>query len=401
MHHRTGIVSRGVSILMLAQLSAVALPAQAEDFQACVAGLKSTALRAGIAPAVVRRALDIAEPKQKVLRLSKIQPEFRTPIWDYMAFLVDDQRIADGKAVIRKHAVSLARAEQRYGVDRYVIAAVWGIETDYGRTTGRNFLPHALSTLACRGGRRAAFWRRELIAALTIVSNGDLPLDKLYGSWAGAFGQTQFMPSTYRRLAVDLDGDGKKDLVDSIPDALGSTANYLRRAGWIAGHPRLIEVRVPADYAGPEGRRRKFSLNDWAVRGIRRTDGRLLKGSRRAGLLLPAGRHGPAFLVFRNFDAVYAYNHAESYALAIMHLADRLAGGGPFKTRWPTDDPGISRAQRLQLQKLLITRGYDIGEADGKIGKRSRAAIRQAERKLGLKVTGRAGLRIYQALGGK
>jgi len=390
-----------MGILILAYLSAVTFPAQAEDFRACVADLKRAAIKAGVAPAIVRQALDIAEPKAKVLRLSKTQPEFRTPIWDYMAFLVDDQRIADGKAVIRKHAASLARAEQRYGVDRHVIAAVWGIETDYGRTAGRNFLPHALSTLACRGNRRTAFWRRELIAALTIVNNGDLPLDKLYGSWAGAFGQTQFMPSTYRRLAVDLDGDGKKDLVDSIPDALGSTANYLRRAGWRAGLPRLIEVQVPADYVGPEGRRSKFSLDDWVARGIRRTDGQLLKGSLRAGLLLPAGRHGPAFLVFRNFDAVYAYNHTESYALSIMHLADRLAGGGPFETRWPTDDPGLSRAQRLQLQKLLITRGYDIGEADGKIGKRSRAAISQVERKLGLKVTGRAGLRIYRALGGK
>jgi len=382
-------------------MAAAAPPIQAAGFGSCVAGLKRAAIKAGIRPAVVQEALKFTEPNEKVLRWSKIQPEFRTPIWDYMAFLVDDQRIADGKAMMKKHAADLRRAERRYGVNRYVIAAVWGVETDYGRTTGKSFLPHALSTLACRGGRRAAFWRRELMAALKIVSNGDLPLNKLYGSWAGAFGQTQFMPSTYRRLAVDFDGDGKKDLVDSIPDAIGSTANYLRRAGWRTGRPRLIEVRVPAGYGGPEGRRRKSSLDDWAARGLKRMDGRPLRGPLRAGLLRPAGRNGPAFLTFRNFDAVYAYNHAESYALAIAHLADRLAGGGPFKARWPTDDPGLSRAKRLQLQKLLIARGYDIGEADGKIGKKSRAAIRQAERKLGLKVTGRAGQRIYRALGGK
>lgn len=302
---------------------------------------------------------------------------------------------------MKKHAAALRRAEKRYGVNRYVIAAVWGVETDYGRTTGKSFLPHALATLTCRGGRRAKFWRRELIAALKIVSDGDLPLSKLYGSWAGAFGQTQFMPSTYRRLAVDFDGDGRKDLVSSVPDALGSTANYLRRSGWRTGQPRLIEVRVPADYRGPEGRRRKATLDDWAARGVRRMDAKPLKGGLRAGLLRPAGKNGPAFLTFRNFDAVYAYNHAESYALAIAHLADRLAGGGPIRARWPTDDPGLSRAQRLQLQKLLIARGYDVGEPDGKIGKKSRAAIRQAEAKLGMKVTGRAGLRIYRALGGK
>lgn len=376
-------------------------PAYAVGFDRCVVGLKQAAAKAGVRRAVINKALDITEPNEKVLRWSKIQPEFRTPIWDYMAFLVDDARIRDGKAMMKKYAAALRRAEKRYGVNRYVIAAVWGVETDYGRTTGKSFLPHALATLTCRGGRRAKFWRRELIAALKIVSNGDLPLEKLYGSWAGAFGQTQFMPTTYRRLAVDFDGDGRKDLVSSVPDALGSTANYLRRSGWRTGQPRLIEVRVPAGYRGPEGRRRKATLDDWSARGVRRVDGRALKGRLRAGLMRLAGRNGPAFLTFRNFDAVFAYNHAESYALAITHLADRLAGGGPIRTRWPTDDPGLSRAQRLQLQKLLIARGYDVGEPDGKIGKQSRAAIRQAEAKLGLKVTGRAGLKIYRALGGK
>lgn len=387
--------------LLVLPSAIIVAPVQAAGFESCVAGLKRAAAAAGVRRAVINKALDITEPNEKVLRWSKIQPEFRTPIWDYMAFLVDDARIRDGKAMMKKYAAALRRAEKRYGVNRYVIAAVWGVETDYGRTTGKSFLPHALATLTCRGGRRTKFWRRELIAALKIVSDGDLPLEKLYGSWAGAFGQTQFMPSTYRRLAVDFDGDGRKDLVSSVPDALGSTANYLRRSGWRKGQPRLIEVRVPAGYTGPEGRRRKATLDDWASRGIRRIDGRPIRGSLRAGLMRLAGKRGPAFLTFRNFDAVYAYNHAESYALAITHLADRLAGGGPIRTRWPTDDPGLSRAQRLQLQKLLIARGYDVGEPDGKIGKQSRAAIRQAEAKLGLKVTGRAGQKVFRALGGK
>ena len=376
-------------------------PGYAAGFPACVDGLKRAAGKAGIRRAVVREALDIAEPDARVLRLSRVQPERRIAIWDYLAFVVDDQRVREGRVAMRRHAAPLRRAETRFGVNRHVIAAIWGVETDYGKTAGRNFLPHALATLTCRGGRREAFWRRELLAALRIVDAGDLPLGKLYGSWAGAFGQTQFMPTTYRRLAVDFDGDGRKDLVSSVPDALGSAANYLRRAGWRTGQPRIVEVRVPKGYRGPEGRKRKATLDRWAARGLKRADRRRLKGRLRAGLLRPAGPDGPAFLTFRNFDALYAYNHAESYALAVAHLADRLAGRGRFRAAWPTDDPGLSRIERKWLQELLIAEGYDPGEPDGKIGPKSRAAIREAEKNFGLPVTGRAARRIYRALGGK
>ena len=376
-------------------------PGHAAGFPACVDGLKRAAGKAGIRKSVVRRALDIAKPDARVLRLSAVQPERRIPIWDYLAFVVDDQRVREGRAAMRRHGAALRRAEKRFGVNRHVIAAIWGVETDYGKTAGRNFLPHALATLTCRGGRREAFWRRELLAALRIVNAGDLPLAKLYGSWAGAFGQTQFMPTTYRRLAVDFDGDGRRDLVSSVPDALGSAANYLRRAGWRTGQPRLIEVRVPGGYGGPEGRKRKATLETWAARGLKRADRRRLKGKLRAGLLRLAGPEGPAFLTFRNFDALYAYNHAESYALAVAHLADRLAGRGRFRAAWPTDDPGLSRIERKWLQELLIVEGYDPGAPDGKIGPKSRAAIREAEKDLGLPVTGRAARRIFRALGGK
>ena len=394
---------RHILVPALAAAFALTVPApgHAAGFPECVDGLKRAAGKAGIRQSVVRQALDIAEPDARVLRLSRVQPESRIPIWDYLAFVVDGQRVRDGRAAMRRHNAALRRAGKRYGVSRHVIAAIWGVETDYGKTAGRNFLPHALATLTCRGGRRAAFWRRELLAALRIVNAGDLPLAKLYGSWAGAFGQTQFMPSTYRRLAVDFDGDGRKDLVSSVPDALGSAANYLRRAGWRTGKPRIIEVRVPGGYRGPEGRKRKATLDRWAARGLRRMDGRRLKGTLRAGLLRPAGPDGPAFLTFRNFDALYAYNHAEAYALAVAHLADRLAGRGPFRAAWPTDDPGLSRLERKWLQELLIVEGYEPGEPDGKIGPKSRAAIREAERNLGLPVTGRAARRIYRALGGK
>jgi lytic murein transglycosylase len=386
---------------MLALVGAVlaASPAAA-DFSACLAALRQAAVAGGVSRALAARALDLAKPDEKVLRASKVQPEFKTPIWDYMAFLVDEQRIVDGRAMLRRHDAALRVAEQRYGVDRHVIAAVWGIESDYGKQAGDYFLPHALATLACAGGARASFWRSELVAALSLVERGDLDLGRLRGSWAGAFGQTQFMPSTYMRHAVDMDGDGRRDLIASVPDALGSTANYLKRAGWLSGEPWLIEVRVPTGYAGPSGKRNRAPLAAWAQRGVVRADGAKLAGTALAGLLLPAGPRGPAFLVFVNFDAIYAYNHADSYALAISHLAHRLSGGPAFRTAWPTDDPGLSRAELVALQKLLLARGHAIGDADGQIGPLSSAAIAAEERRLGLPETGRAGRKIYRALGG-
>ena len=387
---------------LLALLStALAAPPAAADFPACKAELKRAAVKAGVDAGIAARALDQVEPDEKVLAASQAQPEFTIPIWDYLALLVDDARIADGRAKLAEHDALLRQAEARFGVDRHVIAAVWGVETDYGREAGRNFLPRALATLACLGERRRDFWRGELIAALELVDRGDLPLDELYGSWAGAFGQTQFIPSTYRRLAVDFDGDGRRDLVNSVPDALGSTANYLKQAGWRSGEPWLIEVKLPPGYGGPSGRKDKAPLSTWTKRGVTRADGASLSGERQAGLLLPAGPVGPGFLVFRNFDAIYSYNAAESYALAISHLADRLAGYPAFRTPWPTDDPGLSRAERLELQHLLIARGHDIGEPDGRIGPLTRAAIKAAEAELGMPESGRAGRKIYRALKGE
>ncbi|HEX2256597.1 MAG TPA: lytic murein transglycosylase, partial [Afifellaceae bacterium] len=353
--------------ILAASLLVLAGGPAAANFSGCVAGLKQAAIKAGVSPAVAARALDGAQPDERVLRLSRAQPEFKTPIWDYLGFLVDEERVRDGRAMMQRYDRVLRAAEERFGVSRFVIAAVWGVESDFGKEAGDNFLPHALANLVCQSGRRTDFWRGELIAALRLVQRGDLALERLYGSWAGAFGQTQFIPSTYERLAVDFDGDGRRDLVGSVADALGSTANYLKRAGWRPGESWMIEVKAPANYSGPTGRGNKAPLSTWASRGVVRADGAALSGGAQAGLLLPAGPRGPGFLVFRNFDAIYSYNQAESYALAISHLADRLAGYPGFRTAWPTDDPGLSRAERLQLQKLLLRHGYDIGEADGKI----------------------------------
>lgn len=375
-------------------------PATAASLNSCVAGIRNAAIKAGVDRAVATKALSGVKYDEKAVRFSRSQPEYHTPIWDYMAFLVDRERIDTGRAMMKKHNRVLRAVEKAYGVDRYVIAALWGIESNYGRDQGDFFIPHALANVVC-AGRKPAFFRKELIQALKLVSRGDLKLADLYGSWAGAFGQTQFIPSTYRRLAVDFDGDGRRDLVHSVPDALASTANYLKKAGWRSGQRWGYEVRLPRGYKGPSGRKKRASASTWATRGITRIDGKRPSGKASAGLILLAGARGPAFLVFGNFNAIYSYNAAESYALAISHLSDRLKRGKPFKTPWPTSDPGLSRAQRLGLQKLLIRHGFDIGEADGRIGPVTRAAIRKAEAKFAMPQTGRPGMKIYRALGGR
>ena len=259
-----------------------------------------------------RQTLDVAfnglTPDVKVLDFQKQQPEFKTPVWDYVDGLADDDRVVDGKAAMAREGRALARAEEKYGVSRYILAAIWGVESNFGQEMGKRSLVQSLTTLACMGDR-ANYFRSELMATLKIIDRGDVPPEKLNGSWAGAFGQTQFMPSTFLRLAVDFEGDGRRDIVDSAPDALASTANYLAKSGWRPGLAWGFEVKLPEGYSGPSGRRSKQSMSFWAARGLARIDGRPL-GEGDAALLMPAGRDGPAFLVTRNFDVVYSYNAA-------------------------------------------------------------------------------------------
>ena len=377
--------------------AARAAEVSAAEFQKCLTQVRADARAKGVGAPTLDSALAALEPDPSVLEAASYQPEFRTPIWDYLAGLVDDQRIAEGRAKLAEWESVLSAAEQKFGVDRYTIVAVWGVESDYGRLLGTRPLVRSLATVACFGSRQR-FFRGELVDTLRILESGDFAPDALTGSWAGAFGQTQFMPSTYLRIAVDFDGDGRRDIVASVPDALGSTANYLRRAGWVTGAPWGYEVGLPAGYNGPTGRREKKTVEQWSAAGIRRIDGSALGGAGPAGLLLPAGANGPAFLVFRNFDAIYSYNAAESYALAIAHLSDRLRGAGPLATAWPTNDRGLSRAERREVQQLLIARGFDIGHADGMIGSRTRDAIRSFQSAQGMAVDGRAGGRVLEAL---
>ncbi len=365
------------------------------DFASCVAGLRADAAHAGISSGTIERAFGVLTPDMKVLEFQQQQPEFKTPIWDYVAALVDDERVADGKAAMARNASALAYAEETYGVSRYMVAAIWGVESNFGTQMGERPLVQSLSTLACLG-ERAAYFRSELMATLKIIDRGDIPADKLAGSWAGAFGQTQFMPSSYLRLAAP-GSDGRRDIVDSADDALASTAHYFLKSGWRSGVPWGFEVKLPPGYSGPSGRNAKQPMSAWAARGIARIDGRPL-GEGEAGLLLPAGSNGPAFLVTRNFDVVYSYNAAESYSLAACVLADRLAGGPGIQTPWPTDDPGLSRAGRRELQALLAKHGYDVGAPDAAIGTKTKAAIADFEQKQGMPVNGRASQKVLEAL---
>ncbi|NLF55181.1 MAG: lytic murein transglycosylase [Thauera phenolivorans] len=369
------------------------------DFRACLDRLRAQAAAKGVSAATFDAHVGTLVPDMSILPLLDAQPEFVTPIWDYLAALVDDERVTDGRAMLAQWADVLARVEAEYGVDPATVVAVWGVESNFGRNFGKRPLLTSLSTLSCYG-RRQAFFQGEFFTTLKIVQEGHVAPERLNGSWAGAFGHTQFMPSTFMRLAVDFDGDGRRDLVDSVPDALASTANFLKRAGWRDSRPWGFEVALPTgiDTAGA-GRRNKRAMSAWAARGVKRIDGGALPGGDApAGLLLPAGAQGPAFLVTANFDALYSYNAAESYALAIAHLSDRLRGGAPFVTPWPTDDPGLSRVERRELQELLIARGQDIGEADGVIGSRTRDAIARVQAELGLEANGRAGQKVLAAL---
>ena len=384
-----------------AQTAAVPVLSTAE-FQSCLARLQDSADFRGIDPAVYAQHTRGLEPDATVLPLLNRQPEFTLPVWDYMAMLVDAERVADGRAAYRRWLPTLRQIERQYGVEPAMVMGVWGVESNFGQIMGGRPLVQSLSTLSCFG-RRQAYFRTEFANVLRILQGGHVPAEKLTGSWAGAFGQTQFMPSTFLRTAVDFDGDGRRDIVDSVPDALASTANFLRKAGYRAGEPWGFEVKLPDGFdASQAGRRNKRALSHWQAQGVRLVNGAPLPETlSQAGLLLPAGASGPAFLVGRNFDTLYSYNASENYALAIAQLSTLVSGEqGPigFVTPWPTDDPGLSRAENRELQTLLLARGHDIGTPDGLIGDKTRIAIRAEQGRLGMPVNGRAGQQLLGAL---
>jgi lytic murein transglycosylase len=385
-----------------ALMQADAIRAAAANFQSCLEGLWPAAARRQISRATFDKYVRGLTPDLRIMDLLDAQPEFTKAFWDYLDILVSDARIAAGRELLAKHKPTFDKVEKAYGVDRFIITAIWGVESNYGTLGGSRPVLRSTATLACVG-RRQAYFRDEFLSALEILHRGDVHPDQLKGSWAGAFGATQFMPTSFKRFAVDFDGDGRRDVVDSIPDLLASTANNLKKDGWIAGATWGYEVVVPKDFNYLlADRAHQLTLREWEAHGVRRAGGRPFpRPGDRAYLLLPAGSRGPAFLMLHNFRVIMKYNPAEAYALAIGHLADRLRGGAPFVQEWPRHERVLSRAERRELQELLRYRGFNIGEPDGRLGGRTRAAIRDYQASVGLIPDGFASATILSRLRGQ
>lgn len=396
--HRGSLTLVGASLMLLASCAnsqpdapaateAAATPSADQmveaprDFQSWRNQFRQTALASGVSAEIFDRAFaSVIEPDAAVIRADQSQPEFTRPVWEYLDGALSPQRVSNGRRLLAQHADLLAAIEQRYGVDRHTLVAIWGLESNFGSNMGDRSVIRSLATLAYEG-RRPSFAHTQLIEALTILQRGDITPEAMVGSWAGAMGQTQFIPSTYNSYAVDFDGNGRRDIWASSADALASAANYLSASSWQSGQRWGMEARLGQgfDYALADMSVRK-PVSEWRELGVRDAQGNALDprlDSESATLLLPAGHRGPAFLVFNNFRSILRYNNSTSYALAIALLSERLQGHGQIIAAWPTTDKPLSRSERFELQELLEARGYEPGGVDGIIGANTRQAIRR------------------------
>lgn len=377
----------GISTASTAKITPVAT---AQSFADWRAGLRMQAINEGISPLVFEQAFAGVTPDPQVIAADQSQPEFSRPVWEYLDSAVSSWRVARGKALLAEHAKTLQAIEARYQVDPSILVAVWGMESSFGRQIGDKNVIRSLATLAYEG-RRSAFWRSQLIAALHILQEGDTSINGMLGSWAGAMGQTQFMPTTYLQYAVDFDGDGRRDIWQSSADALASAANYLNQSGWQPQQTWGFAVQLPRnfDYAIADGVQSK-TLAQWQALGISAdTDmSSAQMAQQTATLFLPSGYQGPAYLLLNNFRSILKYNNSSSYALAIGLLANALQGDYSPATNWPKHDRMLSRKERTELQTLLNQLGFDSGKPDGIIGVNSRQAVRSFQQAQGLPADG-------------
>jgi membrane-bound lytic murein transglycosylase B len=363
-----------------------------------------TAHSAGVSRAVYDAAFKGVSPDPDVLEKARYQPEFVTPIWEYVAKRVSEKRIATGREMLVKYGTLLGSIEQTYGVDRHILVSIWGLESSYGEVLDDpkivKGVVRSLATLAYADPRRRRFGRQQLIAALKILQRGDISVAGLTGSWAGAMGHTQFIPTTYEAYAVDFDGDGRRDIWNSPADALGSAANYLHRSGWVTGKTWGYEVVLPRTFNyGLAGDGTPRTLAQWSELGVQRAHGRAFpRPGDKAELIAPAGAGGPAFLMLRNHFVIKRYNNSTAYSLAVGHLADRLRGGGELAKPWPVDERPLTAQESAELQRYLAAAGFYEGAIDGKIGPLSRAAIRAYQSRAGMVADGFAGLQLLETL---
>jgi membrane-bound lytic murein transglycosylase B len=360
---------------------------------------RARALARGVQPSVFDRAMASARYDPGIVERDRNQSEFTRAIWDYLDSAVSAARVSAGEAALKAHARTLAAIERRYGVEKEIVAAIWGLESSYGAVRGDTPIFTALATLAC-DGRRQAFFESQLVDALKILQSGEAHLAQMRGSWAGAMGHTQFMPAAWLRFAVDFDGDGRRDIWSDDPtDALASTAAYLAGNGWRKGQPWGLEVRLPEgfDYMATSERVKK-PVSAWMAMGVRDARGRRIPEHGPASILLPAGHHGPAFMIFDNFHVLERYNTADAYVIAVGHLADRLRGGAPIRHPWPRGDRMLNFAERVELQQRLTAAGFDTRGVDGIIGPNTIAAIQAWQAAQGLVPDGYASLAVLAAL---
>ncbi len=375
-------------------------PAQGASFESFVRGFWPTAQKAGITRRTYRLAFAGVTLDREVLLKARQQPEFKQHIRDYVDRAASMKRVRVGRQMLARHARILAAIERRYGVDRHVVAAIWGMESSYGEVLNNDKVVRdvirSLATLAYADKRRRRYARQQLIGALKILQKGHVSRTRFTGSWAGAMGHTQFIPTTYNAYAVDFDGDGRRNIWSSIPDALASTASYLRRAGWTTGLTWGYEVIAPAKV---ESSRSYKTIAYWQKRGVIRVAGRKFRNlNLKVRLWRPSGHRGPAFLLTRNFRVLKRYNNANAYALGVGHLADRLAGAGPFIRDWPRPANWVSHSQKEHIQYLLQKRGFPIEKIDGIIGPNSQAAIKAFQMRAGLRPDGQASLQLLKHL---
>ena len=401
---RRTTIRAGVAALALALgAMASAAPAYADaGFKRWIADFRGTAASAGISGSTFDRAFrGVSQPDAEVLENARYQPEFTAPVWDYFDNRVHEDSVAVGREMARKYKSTLDKIEARFGVDRHILLAIWSMESNYGEILKndkvmRNVV-RSLATLAYADKKRAKFARTQLIAALKILQKGDIDESHLTGSWAGAMGHTQFIPTSYQAYAVDADGNGKRDIWNSIPDALATAANLLRKNGWQAGKTWGYEVALPSGKL-PGG---SLTLSKWESLGVRRASGKAFKnGADKAELKVPDGRAGPAFLATKNFFVLKAYNNADKYALAVGLLADEIAGYGGLVRDWNRPFTKLSFTEKQELQKRLSAHGYYDGKFDGKIGDGSRKAIKAFQAQAGLTQDGHPSMEALARLRG-
>ena len=388
-------------VLLAAGLAGPVSAAEPEmPFSQWLDGVRQEAKAAGMTSAFLDAALAGARPIKRVIELDRRQPEFTLTFWNYLNKSVNVARIAGGREMMAKHRALLQQTARRFGVQPRFIVAFWGLESNYGKHTGAFPVIGAVATLA-HDRRRSRFFRGQLLAALTIMSRGDVAL-KVKGSWAGAMGNFQFIPTTYKDFAVDADDDGRRDLWNSFPDMLASAANYLQRSGWRRGWSWGREVKLPKGFGFAQtGLAIRKTLGQWRALGIRRIDGgELPKGEARASVLLPAGYEGPAFLVYQNYRTILNWNRSLLYAIAVGHLADRLVGGGPLRSKRPAKEVPLSRADVKDMQRLLTAMGFDSGGSDGVIGPKTRKAIKAYQNQIHLPPDGYPTIGLLERLRG-